>query len=282
LGKKNLPLAITRCGGTEFKWGERTYVMGVINLSPDSFSGDGLSDIEAAQIQARRFIAEGADIIDIGGESTRPDSQPVSVDEELQRVIPAIEKLAGEIRVPISIDTYKSVVASRALEAGASIVNDVWGLKQESKLAQIAAEAGVPIIIASNQRDKPCTNDIMIEIISDVERGVNLARAAGVAEENIIIDPGIGFGKSLEQNLEIIRRLAELKSLGKPILLGTSRKSMIGLVLELPPDQRLEGTAATVAIGIANGADIIRVHDVGQMVRVCRMSDAIVRGKPNE
>jgi dihydropteroate synthase len=281
LGKKNPMLAITRCRSTEFRWGERTYVMGVINLSPDSFSGDGLSDIEAAQAQARRFIAEGADIIDIGGESTRPGSKPISIDEELRRVIPTIERLADEIPVPISIDSYKSAVASRALEAGANIINDIWGLKQEPKLAQIAAEAGVPIILASNQRDKPC-DDIMPEVISSLKRSISLARDAGVAEQNIIIDPGIGFGKSLEQNLEIVRRLAELKSLGRPILLGTSRKSMIGLVLELPPDQRLEGTAATVAIGIANGADIIRVHDVGQMVRVCRMSDAIIRGKPSE
>jgi dihydropteroate synthase len=281
LGKKNPMLAITRCRSTEFRWGERTYVMGVINLSPDSFSGDGLSDIEAAQAQARRFIAEGADIIDIGGESTRPGSKPISIDEELRRVIPTIERLADEIPVPISIDSYKSAVASRALEAGANIINDIWGLKQEPKLAQIAAEAGVPIILASNQRDKPC-DDIMPEVISSLKRSISLARDAGVAEQNIIIDPGIGFGKSLEQNLEIVRRLAELKSLGKPILLGTSRKSMIGLVLELPPDQRLEGTAATVAIGIANGADIIRVHDVGQMVRICRMSDAIIRGKPSE
>jgi dihydropteroate synthase len=281
LGKKNPMLAITRCRSTEFRWGERTYVMGVINLSPDSFSGDGLSDIEAAQAQARRFIAEGADIIDIGGESTRPGSKPISIDEELRRVIPTIERLADEIPVPISIDSYKSAVASRALEAGANIINDIWGLKQEPKLAQIAAEAGVPIILASNQRDKPC-DDIMPEVISSLKRSISLARDAGVAEQNIIIDPGIGFGKSLEQNLEIVRRLAELKSLGRPILLGTSRKSMIGLVLELPPDQRLEGTAATVAIGIANGADIIRVHDVGQMVRICRMSDAIIRGKPSE
>ncbi len=254
--------------------------MGVINLSPDSFSGDGLSNIQAAQAQARRFIAEGADIIDIGGESTRPGSQPVSVDEELRRVIPAIERLADELPAPISIDTYKSAVAIRALVAGASMINDVWGLKQDQHLAQIAADAGVPIILASNQRDKPC-DDIMPEVISSLKRSISLARAAGVAEQDIIIDPGIGFGKSLEQNLEIIRRLAELKSLGKPILLGTSRKSVIGLVLELPPDQRLEGTAATVAIGIAHGADLIRVHDVGQMVLVCRMSDAIMRGKPN-
>jgi len=281
LEKNNLPLAITHCRDTEFRWGERTYVMGVINLSPDSFSGDGLSNIQAAQAQARRFIAEGADIIDIGGESTRPDSQPVSIDEELRRVIPAIERLAGELPAPISIDTYKSAVAIRALVAGASMINDVWGLKQDQRLAQIAADAGVPIILASNQRDEPCQHDIIAEVISSLKRSITLAKEAGVAEQDIIIDPGIGFGKSLEQNLEIIRRLAELKSLGKPILLGTSRKSVIGLVLELPPDQRLEGTAATVAIGIAHGADIIRVHDVGQMVRVCRMSDAIIRGKPS-
>jgi len=279
LEKKKLTLATTQYGNTEFHWGERTYVMGVINLSPDSFSGDGLSDIEAAKAQARRFIAEGADIIDIGGESTRPSSKPISVDEELQRVILTIEKLANEMPVPISIDTYKSAVAIRALAAGASIINDVWGLKQDQRLAQTAADAGVPIILTSNQRDKPCQNDIMAEVISDLKNSISLAEKTGVAEQNIIIDPGIGFGKSPEQNLEIIRRLAELKSLGKPILLGTSRKSMIGLVLDLPPDQRLEGTAATVAIGIANGADIIRVHDVKQMVRVCRMSDAIVRGK---
>jgi len=278
LENKDLPLATTRCGDTEFRWGERTYVMGVLNLSPDSFSGDGLSDIQAVEARARRFVACGADIIDIGGESTRPGSQPVSVDEELGRVIPAIERLAGELTVPLSIDTYKSAVASRAVVAGARMINDVWGLKQDLNLAQVAAEAGVPIILASNQRDKPC-DDIMPEVISSLKRSISLAKEAGVAEQNIIIDPGIGFGKSLEQNLEIIHRLAELKSLGRPILLGTSRKSMIGLVLDLPPDQRLEGTAATVAIGIANGADMVRVHDVQQMVRVCRMSDAIVRGR---
>ncbi len=255
--------------------------MGVLNLSPDSFSGDGLSDIKAVEAQARRFISDGADIIDIGGESTRPGSQPISTDEELKRVIPAIERLTDELSVPISIDTYKSAVASRAVAAGARMINDVWGLKQEPKLAQIAAEAGVPIILTSNQRDKPC-NDIMPEVILSLKRSISLAKEAGVPEQNIIIDPGIGFGKSLEQNLEIIRCLSQLKSLGKPILLGTSRKSVIGLVLDLPPDQRLEGTAATIAIGIANGANIVRVHDVKEMVRVCRMSDAILRRKQDE
>lgn len=276
-------LAATRCRSTEFRWGERSYIMGVINLSPDSFSGDGLgSDVEAVAAQARRFVADGADIIDIGGESTRPGSQPVSTDEELKRVIPAIERLAGELPVPISIDTYKAAVARGAVAAGAAMINDIRGLKQDPRLARVAAEAGVPIILASNQRGEPCQDDIMAEIILDLEKSIGLAQAAGVAGQDIIIDPGIGFGKTLSQNLEIIRRLAELKVLGKPILLGTSRKSVIGLVLDLPPSERLEGTAATVAIGIANGADIIRVHDVKQMVRVCRMSDAIVRREPNE
>lgn len=276
-------LAATRCRSTEFRWGERSYIMGVINLSPDSFSGDGLgSDVEAVAAQARRFVADGADIIDIGGESTRPGSQPVSTNEELKRVIPAIERLAGELPVPISIDTYKAAVARGAVAAGAAMINDIRGLKQDPRLARVAAEAGVPIILASNQRGEPCQDDIMAEIILDLEKSIGLAQAAGVAGQDIIIDPGIGFGKTLSQNLEIIRRLAELKVLGKPILLGTSRKSVIGLVLDLPPSERLEGTAATVAIGIANGADIIRVHDVKQMVRVCRMSDAIVRREPNE
>ncbi len=276
-------LAATRCRNNEFRWGERSYIMGIINLSPDSFSGDGLgSDVEAVAAQARRFVADGADIIDIGGESTRPGAQPVSVDEELKRVIPAIERLAGELPVPISIDTYKAAVARGAVAAGAAMINDVWGLKQGPRLARVAAEAGMPIILASNQRDEPCQDDIMAEIILSLKKSISLARTAGVAGQDIIIDPGIGFGKTLWQNLEIIRRLAELKSLGKPILLGTSRKSVIGLVLDLPPSERLEGTAATVAIGIANGADIIRVHDVKQMVRVCRMSDAIVREEPSE
>ena len=254
--------------------------MGICNLSPDSFSGDGLgSDVEAAVAQAKRFVAEEADIIDIGGESTRPSTEPTSIDDiddELRLVIPVIERLASEVSVPISIDTYKSGVASRALKAGATMINDIWGLKRDPRLADLAAEAGVPIILMSNQRDAPCQN-IMPEIISDLEMGISVAVKAGVPEQNIIIDPGIGFGKSFEQNLEIVRRLVELKTLDKPILLGSSRKAMIGLVLDLPTDQRLEGTAATVAIGITNGADMVRVHDVKQMIRVCRMSDAIIR-----
>jgi len=280
LKKRSLSLAATRIGDTEFKWGERTYVMGILNLSPDSFSGDGLGgNVEVALERARRFARDGADIIDVGGESTRPGTEPVSiedVDRELELVIPVIRKLSRELPVPLSIDTYKSKVAEEALIAGASMVNDIWGLKKDLKLAQVAAEAGVPIILSSNQRDAE-VRDIMPEVLKSLGRSIGIALEAGVSSENIIVDPGIGFGKTLEQNLEILHRLAELKSLGRPILVGSSRKSVIGLILGLPPDQRLEGTAATVAIGIANGADIVRVHDVREMVRVCRMSDAIVR-----
>ena len=274
-------LPATRCGNTEFRWGERTYVMGVCNLSPDSFSGDGLGDdIEATLAQAQRMVAEGADIIDVGGESTRPGTEPLSVDDiddELRLVIPAIERLAAELSVPISIDSYKAGVASRAVKAGASMINDIWGLKREPKIARVAAEAGVPIILMANQRDAPPKVGIIAKVISDLKAGINLAVEAGVAAEDIIIDPGIGFGKSLEQNLELVNRLSELKQLGKPILLGTSRKSMIGMVLDLPLDQRLEGNLAATAIGIAGGADMVRVHDVKQTVLVCRMSDAIIR-----
>jgi len=280
LKQSKSPLVTTRCGNTEFRWGERTYVIGICNLSPDSFAGDGLgSNIEAAVAQAKRMVAEGADIIDVGGESTRPGTEPKSVDDvddELRLVIPVIERLASELTVPISIDSYKSAIASRAVKAGATMINDIWGLKRDPRIAKVAAEAGVPIILMSNQRDAPC-HDIMAEVTSDLERSISLAIKSGIAEPNIIIDPGIGFGKTLEQNLEIIHRLAELKSLGRPILLGTSRKSVIGLVLDLPADQRLEGTAATIAIGIANGADMVRVHDVKPTMRVCRMSDAIIR-----
>jgi len=274
-------LPATRCGNTVFRWGEKTYVMGVVNLSPDSFSGDGLGDdIQATVTQAQRMEAEGADIIDVGGESTRPGTRPKScneVDEELRLVVPAIERLAAEITVPVSIDTYKVAVAERALEAGAAMINDIWGLKRDPALARLAADRGVPIILMANQRDAPPKAGIVAKVTADLEAGIKIAREAGVPPENIIVDPGIGFGKSLEQNLELINRLAELKALGKPILLGTSRKSMIGLVLDLPPEKRLEGNLAVTAIGIANGADMVRVHDVRQTVLVCRMSDAIIR-----
>jgi dihydropteroate synthase len=274
-------LQATKCGNTEFRWGEKTYIMGIVNLSPDSFSGDGIGDdIERTVEQARRMVEEGADIIDVGGESTRPGTKPMSIDDiegELRLVIPAIERLVKEIDVPISIDTYKSRVAVRALEAGAAMINDIWGLKQDPSLARLAAEKRVPVILMANERDAPPKTGILAKVVADLKNGIDIALKAGVPPQNIIVDPGIGFGKTLEQNLELVNRLAELKVLGKPILLGTSRKSMIGLVLDLPADQRLEGNLAATAIGIANGADIVRVHDVKQTALVCRMSDAIIR-----
>jgi dihydropteroate synthase len=264
--------------------------MGVINVSPDSFSGDGLADIEEAVARAKRLVSEGADIIDIGGESTRPASAPISNDEELRRVIPVMEKLAQNISVPLSVDTYKLEVACRALNAGADMINDIWGLQKEPRLAKLAAQRDVPIALMSNQRESPCLN-VMSTVIADLQRAIQQALDAGVPWENIIVDPGIGFGKKQEQNLELLRRLDELKVVGRPILLGSSRKSFIGWVLDLTPeqrlnemafvppgDQRLEGTAATIAISIAKGADIVRVHNVTEMARVCKMSDAIVRG----
>jgi len=283
-------LGSTPCGKSVFCWGKRTYVMGVINVSPDSFSGDGITDAEEAVARVKQLASEGADIIDIGGESTRPGSAPVSIDEELRRVVPVVEKLAKEVSVPLSVDTYKLEVARQALNAGANMINDIWGLQKEADLAELAAQKGVPIVLMSNQRDSPC-QDIMPAIISDLKRAIKQVLVAGVPWENIIIDPGIGFGKTQEQNLEVLQRLEELRILGRPILLGSSRKSFIGWVLDLTPeqrsnkvafippgDQRLEGTAATIAIGIARGADIVRVHDVKEMARVCKMSDAIVRG----
>jgi len=282
-------LAVTRCGKLDLRWGERTYVMGILNVTPDSFSGDGVGDdVEAALARAKQLAEEGADIIDVGGESTRPGAPPVSVDEELKRVIPVIERLAAELSVPVSVDSYKSEVALRALEAGAKMLNDQWGLKHDPRLAELAAEWKVPIVLMSNQRDKggydaalkrdtADYNDPIVEITSSLKRSLEIASQYKVPRENIILDPGIGFGKSWQHDLEIIRRLAELKALGRPILIGPSGKSFIGKVLDLPVSDRLEGTAASVAVGIANGADIVRVHQVRPVVRVCRMCDAIIR-----
>ena len=282
------PLGITRCGRAEFHWGERTYVMGIVNLSPDSFAGDGVADPRAALDRARRFVAEGADILDIGGESTRPGSASIAVQEEIKRVVPVIERLAAEISVPLSIDTYKYEVARQALAAGASLINDQWGLKHDPRLAELAAERGVPIILMSNQRDRggydgsikrdtAYYTDVVTEVISSLRKSLKLALERGVPWENLILDPGIGFGKTWQQDLELIRRLEELKELGRPILVGPSRKSFIGLALGLPVEERLEATAAAVAIAIVKGADIVRVHDVQAMVRVCRLSDAVIR-----
>lgn len=267
-------------GGASFAWGSRTYVMGILNVTPDSFSGDGLGDdVGAAIAQAQRFVAEGADIIDVGGESTRPHSERIDVEEELRRVLPVVERLSRELSVPVSIDTSKAAVAERCLDAGAALVNDIWGLRADAAMADLVARRGVPVILMHNQHGITYRN-LMRELIGTLRQSLRLARGAGVPDERIIVDPGIGFGKTKEQNLEVLHRLEELKVLGKPLLLGTSRKSTIGFVLNLPSAQRMEGTAATVALGIAQGADLVRVHDVREMVRVCRMADAVVRWQP--
>ena len=257
--------------------------MGVVNVTPDSFSGDGVGrDIIAAIEQATRFQLEGADIIDIGGESTRPasiyaDAGPISVGEELARVIPVIEALAPALDVPISVDTYKAAVARAAIQAGASMVNDVWGFRRDPEMARVAADAGMPVVLMHNQ-EHTSYDDVVSDVIRELGRMMDSAMAAGVARENIILDPGMGFGKTAEHNLEILRRLDEFRKLNAPILVGMSRKSTIGYVLDLPVEERLEGTAATVALSVAFGADIVRVHDVKEMARVARMSDAVVRG----
>lgn len=264
--------------GEPLVWGRRTYIMGIINVTPDSFSGDGLAgDKDAIVRLALDFQEAGADFIDVGAESTRPGHQPLDAGEELERLLPALDALAGIIQIPISVDTYKASVGRRALEAGATIINDIWGLKADPDIALAAAETGAPLVLMHNQMNTQY-HDLLPDIFKSLSHSKQTALDAGVPQDNIILDPGIGFGKTAEHNLEILRRLAEFKSLGSPLLVGTSRKSTIGRVLDLPPDQRLEGTAATVALAIAGGADIVRVHDVPEMVRVCRMSDAVVRG----
>ena len=265
-------------GGEPLVWGRRTYVMGIINLTPDSFSGDGLgSDLSSAVDQALDMEAEGADILDVGAESTRPGSTPVPVDEELRRLIPALEAISTRVRVPISADTYKPEVTRRALAAGATIINDQWGLLADPAMAELAAESGSPVILMHNQRGRHY-EDLVSDVKASLLRSVNVAVDAGVSQDQIILDPGIGFGKTPDHNLEVLRRLREVRDLGYPLLVGASRKSTIGLVLGLPVKERVEGTAATVSLSIRDGADIVRVHDVRHMVRVSRMTDAVVRG----
>lgn len=275
-------LGETRIGAQTFRWGARTFVMGIVNVTPDSFSGDGLlgggDPVAAAVEQARQMADEGADLLDIGGESTRPRHAAVDEAEELQRVIPVVRAIREALpSMPITIDTTKGVVAEAALAAGANAINDIWGVGEDGTLARIAASRGVPIILMHN-RAKPRYADLIGEVIEDLRRAVDRAVAAGVPRTSVIVDPGIGFGKTAEQNLVLLRHLNELRVLGRPILLGTSRKSTLGKVLDLPADQRLEATLATTALGIAAGADIVRVHDVQANVRAARIADAIVRG----
>lgn len=272
-----------RFGSFEYDFSTRTYIVGILNVTPDSFSDGGrFLNREAAIEHALRMVDEGADIIDIGGESTRPGSDPISVDEELRRVLPVIEGLRGKINIPISIDTYKAPVARRALEAGATIINDISGLRFDPELVDVAAELGASVIIMHMQgtpktmQENPTYNDVVTEIKSFLNERARIAESHGIRQ--IIVDPGIGFGKKLEHNLEIFRRLNELTELGYPVLVGPSRKSFIGMLLNLPVDSRLEGTATAVAASILNGAHLIRVHDVQAMKRVSVVADAIKRG----
>lgn len=271
------------------EWGKHTHIMGIINVTPDSFSGDGLAQdapledafVLRAIAQAQTFVAEGATLIDVGGESTRPNAPIViSAEQELARVLPVIQALRATLpeTVMISIDTYKAEVAAQALHAGACIINDIWGLRQDPNMVVVAKEHDVPVVLMANMRGY-VKHDIVSDVIRYLARSIDMALAAGIAWEHLIVDPGIGFGTTPEENLALLRRLGALRALGRPILLGVSRKSTIGRVLGgLPASDRLEGTAASIALGIAQGADIVRVHDVREIKRVVTMSDAIVRG----
>lgn len=268
------------CRGHMLEIGSRTFVMGILNVTPDSFSDGGdHNEVEAAVEHALQMIGEGADIIDVGGESTRPGFAEVSAEEELKRVIPVIKALVNhpDIHVPISIDTYKAEVARAALEAGAHMVNDVWGLQREPEIAKVAAEYKAPVVAMHNQNGTTYDQDIILSMIAFFENSIRIAKEAGLPDSHIFLDPGIGFGKTVEQNIEVMGRLTELHCLGYPILLGTSRKSMIGKILDLPPKERVEGTVATNVLGVMQGMEIIRVHDVLAHVRAIKVTDAIVR-----
>jgi dihydropteroate synthase len=299
-----------RCGKYRLELGKKTYIMGILNVTPDSFSGDGLllaaaeeqnnitlkntlsnssssssqcdvdKDllIDAACRKAERMVADGADIIDVGGESTRPGYTAVDDHEESDRVIGVVEKLVKTLNVPISVDTSKSYVAENVLKAGAHIINDVNGLLKDPKIGKLAASYGAGVIVMHNP-DEPIQGDTMSCIVASLRKSVDVALKSGLSPDNVVLDPGIGFGKTLEQNLEVMRRLDELKCIGYPVLLGTSKKSMIGKVLNLPVNERFEGTAATVTLGIAKGIDFVRVHDVKEICKVVKMSDAMIRKK---
>ncbi|MBN2258255.1 MAG: dihydropteroate synthase [Anaerolineaceae bacterium] len=279
----------------DFSWGERTYIMGIINITPDSFSGDGLlvheNVLDQVLEQARNFITAGADILDIGGESTRPGAPPISEEEELRRVIPIIQALINEnLGIPLSLDTYKASVAETGLQMGVDWINDIWALRADPRMTEVVKKHKAPLILMHN-RSQPADpklalrlsnypqgtqyDDLAKDVITELLQSVTLAHSAGITDDMIILDPGIGFGKTVEQNMTLIAHLNEIHELGYPVLLGPSRKSFIGLTLDLPPDQRLEGTLAAVGLGIMRGADIIRVHDVGATVRFVRMLDAM-------
>lgn len=268
-----------RIGNKEFNIGERTYIMGILNVTPDSFSDGGkFNEIEAAVAQAKKLIKDGADIIDIGGESTRPGAEYVTEEEEIKRVVPIIKAIKEQLDVIISIDTYKSKTAEEAVKAGADIINDIWGAKYDKNIAKVAAKYNVPIILMHNRQPKPYEN-LMKDVVADLQESIDIVIEAGVKKENIILDPGIGFAKTYEENLIVMNNCEIIKEMGYPVLLGTSRKSMIGLTLNLPVNERVEGTLATTVIGIMKGLEFVRVHDVLENKRVAVMTDAILRAK---
>lgn len=279
LTQKSYNKRTLECREFDLEIGSRTLIMGILNVTPDSFSDGGhYNSVGQALNHAILMVKEGADIIDVGGESTRPGSDEVESKEEIKRVVPVIQELKRFINKPISIDTYKASVAEAALEAGANVVNDVWGLQRDPEIASVVAKYNVPVIVMHNQYNTEYDNDIIDSMIEFFKKSIAIAHEAGIKNEMIILDPGIGFGKSVDQNLEVMRRLDELQVLGYPILLGISRKSIIGNTIDVPTHDRLEGTIALNAIGIQMGAEIIRVHDIKENVKAAKMIDAVVRG----
>lgn len=268
-----------KIGNKEFDLKKRTYVMGILNVTPDSFSDGGkFNEVDAALKRVKEMIEEGADIIDVGGESTRPNFEVVKEEEEIKRVVPIIRAIKENFDIPVSIDTYKSKTAEAAIEAGADIINDIWGFKKDKDMAKVAAKYNVPCILMHNRENKEY-NDLMKDVVFDLLESINIAINAGVSRENIILDPGIGFAKNLNENLIVMNNLEKIKDLGYPVLLATSRKSMIGLTLDEPVDQRVEGTIATTVLGITKGCEFVRVHDIRENKRACVMTDAMLKAK---
>ncbi len=268
--------SVIKCGKYKLNYADRTLIMGILNVNPDSFSDGGkYYDVDKAVAHAEEMVKQGADIIDIGGESTRPGYTRISDEEEIKRIVPVISEVAKRVEVPISVDTYKSEVAKHALEAGAHIINDIWGVKADPKMAQVAADYNVPIILMHNRHEPNYTN-LITDMISDLKESISIAKAAGVRDDQIILDPGVGFGKTAVHNVEAIQHLDQLTNMGYPVLLATSRKGFIGQIVDAPPTERMEGTAATVYAGIAQGVQIVRVHDVLEIKRFVKMADVLV------
>ncbi|KMJ56702.1 dihydropteroate synthase [Bacillus sp. LL01] len=276
MGNTNLYQTKLTCGPYELALGEKTLIMGILNATPDSFSDGGkYNEVERAVMRAKELVVQGADILDIGGESTRPGAEKVTLEMELERVIPVIQAISQEVQVPISIDTYKAEVARQAMQAGAHIINDVWGAKADPDMSAVAAELQVPIILMQNRKERNY-QQLIPDMISDLFESITLVKRAGVKDENIILDPGIGFAKTFEDNMKVMQQLDQFHTLGYPLLLGTSRKRFIGHVLDLPEEERMEGTGATICLGIQKGCQIVRVHDVKEIARMAKMMDAML------